>query len=52
MTPDEVHEIGLAEVARIRAEMKQVMNEVNFEGTLAEFFTFLREDPQFYFDGC
>ena len=50
MTPDEVHEIGLAEVARIRAEMKQVMNEVNFEGTLAEFFTFLREDPQFYFE--
>ena len=50
MTPDEVHEVGLAEVARIRAEMKQVMNEVNFEGTLAEFFTFLREDPQFYFD--
>ena len=50
MTPDEVHEIGLAEVARIRAEMKLVMEEVKFAGTLTEFFTFLREDSQFYFD--
>ncbi len=50
MTPDEVHQLGLSEVARIRAEMMQVKDEVNFKGSLAEFFTFLREDPQFYFE--
>ena len=48
ITPDEVHEIGLAEVARIRAEMERVKSWAGFEGTLAEFFTFLRTDPQFY----
>jgi len=50
MTPDEVHVLGLSEVARIRAEMMEVKEEVEFDGSLAEFFEFLREDPQFYFD--
>lgn len=49
MTADEVHEYGLKEVARIRAEMEKIKENVGFEGTLQEFFTFLREDPQFFF---
>jgi uncharacterized protein (DUF885 family) len=49
MTADEVHEFGLQEVARIRAEMELIKTQVGFEGTLQEFFTFLREDPQFFF---
>ncbi|MDJ0710418.1 MAG: DUF885 domain-containing protein [Woeseiaceae bacterium] len=50
MTPDEIHEIGLAEVARIHAEMQNVMNEVGFEGDLEEFFEYVNTDPQFFFD--
>lgn len=49
MTADEIHDIGLAEVARIRAEMETIKNTVAFDGTLAEFFVFMREDPRFYF---
>ena len=49
MTADEIHEYGLAEVARIRAEMEKIKSDVGFEGTLQEFFAFLREDPQFFF---
>lgn len=48
ITPDEVHELGLSEVARIRAEMDEVIEDVGFEGTFAEFLNFLRTDPQFY----
>jgi uncharacterized protein (DUF885 family) len=49
MTADEIHEYGLKEVARIRVEMEKIKADVGFEGTLQEFFTFLREDPQFFF---
>ncbi len=49
MTPDEVHQLGLDEVARIRGEMEAIKDEVGFGGTLQEFFTFVREDPQFYY---
>ena len=49
MTPEDVHEFGLAEVARIRAEMEAIKNQVGFEGTLEEFFVFVREDEQFYY---
>lgn len=49
MTADEVHQKGLEEVARIRAEMEAIMDTVNFDGTLKEFFTFTREDDQFYY---
>jgi uncharacterized protein (DUF885 family) len=49
MTADEIHEYGLQEVTRIRAEMEKIKEDVGFEGTLQEFFTFLREDPQFFF---
>ncbi len=48
VTPQEVHEIGLSEVARIRAEMAEVIREIGFEGSYAEFLDFLRTDPRFY----
>lgn len=48
MTPDEVHQIGLNEVARIRGEMNAIIKEVEFKGSFAEFLNFLRTDPQFY----
>ena len=50
MSPDEIHELGLAEVARIRGEMEEVARQVGFDGTLAEFFEFLKTDPQFFFE--
>lgn len=43
----EVHQIGLDEVARIKAEMEAIKEEVGFKGTLAEFFNHLRADPKF-----
>jgi uncharacterized protein (DUF885 family) len=49
MTPDQIHELGLSEVKRIRAEMERVKASTGFTGSLAEFFTFLRTDPRFYF---
>tara|TARA_R110002072_G_scaffold136124_3_gene278366 strand:- start:79975 stop:81858 length:1884 start_codon:yes stop_codon:yes gene_type:complete len=49
LTADEIHEIGLSEVARLRAEMEAIKEQVEFDGTLAEFFVFIREDDQFYF---
>ena len=48
MTPQEIHDIGLSEVARIRAEMDQIINAVEFDGDFAEFLEFLRTDEQFY----
>ncbi|MGW8368680.1 MAG: DUF885 domain-containing protein, partial [Gammaproteobacteria bacterium] len=50
MSAREIHELGLAEVARIRAEMEQVRDEVGFEGDLAAFFAFLKNDDAFYYD--
>ncbi|HZF16597.1 MAG TPA: DUF885 domain-containing protein [Steroidobacteraceae bacterium] len=49
LTPDEIHEIGLKEVARIHGEMVKVIAEVGFKGTFDEFLNFLRTDPQFYY---
>lgn len=48
MTPDEVHQIGLDNVARIHGLMRDIMDQVGFEGTLVEFFEFTRNDPQFF----
>ena len=48
-TPQEIHEIGLAEVKRIRAEMDAVMVASGFKGSYEEFKEFLRTDPRFYF---
>lgn len=47
-TPDEVHNIGLSEVARIRAEMDEVQKQAGFEGTFKEFQNHLRTSPEFY----
>jgi uncharacterized protein (DUF885 family) len=48
MTPEEIHRIGLEEVTRIRAEMEEIIREVEFEGDFAAFIEFLRTDPRFY----
>ena len=50
LTPDEIHEIGLREVARIRGEMEAVIDTVGFEGDIAAFNEVLRTDPQFYYE--
>jgi len=49
LTAEEIHQIGLDEVARIQAEMETIKQQVGFDGSLQEFFTFMREDEQFYF---
>jgi len=48
MTAAQVHKQGLTEVKRIRAEMDEVIKQVNFDGSFSEFVQFLRTDPQFY----
>ena len=48
MSADEVHAIGLSEVAKIKARMHAVMRELKYEGDLAAFLAFLRTDPRFY----
>ncbi|MHA7857929.1 MAG: DUF885 domain-containing protein [Henriciella sp.] len=48
MSSDEIHELGLAEVDRIHGEMRAIMAQVEFDGTLQEFFDFTRTDPQFF----
>jgi uncharacterized protein (DUF885 family) len=49
LTAEEIHQIGLDEVARIHEEIYTIMETVAFEGTLQEFFDFMRTDPQFYY---
>jgi uncharacterized protein (DUF885 family) len=48
LTADEIHQKGLSEVARIRAQMEKIIKEVNFDGSFADFLHFLRTDEQFY----
>ncbi|MEZ5544812.1 MAG: DUF885 family protein [Lysobacteraceae bacterium] len=48
LSPEEIHNIGLAEVARIRSEMDAIIRELEFKGDFAAFLHFLRTDPQFY----
>ncbi len=50
MSPDEIHRLGLDEVARIRGEMQTVIEEVGFDGDFDDFLRHLRTDPQFYYD--
>ena len=50
MTPGEIHQVGLDEVARIHEEMRRVMEVVGFEGDLGEFFEFVNTDEQFFYD--
>lgn len=48
LTADQIHELGLREVARIHGEMRAIMQQVGFTGTLAQFFDHTRTDPRFY----
>ena len=50
LTANEIHQIGLDEVARIHKEMNGIRNKVNFEGTLQDFFQFMKTDKQFYYN--
>ena len=50
LTANEIHEIGLLEVARIHGEMEGIMKQVGFVGSLQDFFEFMRTDQQFYYD--
>ncbi|MEX2667951.1 DUF885 domain-containing protein [Candidatus Uabimicrobium amorphum] len=48
ISPEEIHETGKREVARIRAEMEEIIRNVKFKGSFTDFLEFLRTDPQFY----
>ena len=52
MTPDDIHRLGLNEVKRIRGEMQLIIDELEFDGDFEAFLTFLRTDPQFYYDNA
>ncbi|MCA9795891.1 MAG: DUF885 domain-containing protein, partial [Candidatus Eremiobacteraeota bacterium] len=49
MTADEIHQLGLREVKRIRGEMEKIIEQVGFRGTFREFLDSLRTDPKFYY---
>ena len=49
LSPDQVHELGLAQVARIHGEMEAIKNKVGFQGTLQQFFAHIRDGDQFYY---
>ncbi len=49
MTADQIHELGLKEVERIHNEMRDIMKQVKYEGTLQDFFQFMKEDKRFYY---
>lgn len=50
LTADEIHQLGVSEVARIHTEMEDIKRQVGFEGSLQEFFNFMRENDDFYFE--
>ncbi|MDX1405466.1 MAG: DUF885 domain-containing protein [Woeseiaceae bacterium] len=50
MTPDEIHRVGLDEVKRIRDEMQLIIDELEFDGSFADFLHFLRSDSRFYYE--
>jgi uncharacterized protein (DUF885 family) len=49
LNPEQIHELGLSEVARIRKEMDETIARTGFKGSFAEFSTFLRTDPRFFY---
>jgi uncharacterized protein (DUF885 family) len=49
LTPDQIHDLGLAQVARIHAEMTALKDQTGFKGSLQDFFKFMREDKRFYY---
>ncbi|MEX2149806.1 MAG: DUF885 domain-containing protein [Steroidobacteraceae bacterium] len=50
LSADEIHDIGLREVARLHDDMRKVMKQVDFDGDLPAFFEFMRTDPRFYYE--
>ena len=50
LTPDEIHNIGLAEVKRIRSEMEQIIDDLDWDGDFNSFLNYLRTSPRFYYD--
>ncbi|WP_103071404.1 DUF885 domain-containing protein [Aquimarina sediminis] len=50
MTAEQIHELGLKEVERIHNEMRDIMKQVKYDGTLQDFFTYMKEDKKFYFE--
>jgi len=50
LTPEQIHQLGLSEVSRIRGEMDALIASTGFQGSFAEFSEFLRTDPRFYYD--
>ena len=50
LSPEEIHDIGLSEVKRIRSEMEAIKNQVGFNGDLSQFFKFLRTESRFYYN--
>ena len=52
LAPQQIHQVGVNEVARIRAQMEDLITKLKFKGSFQEFLTFLRTDPQFYYDNA
>lgn len=50
LTADEIHQTGLKEVDRLTKEMEVIKNKVNFEGSLQDFFVYIKKDPRFFYD--
>jgi uncharacterized protein (DUF885 family) len=50
LTPDQIHQLGLDEVKRIRGQMQEIIEELQFKGSFSDFLHFLRTDPQFYYE--
>jgi len=50
LTPDEIHQIGLDEIERIRKEMNEIIKQVNWDGDFNSFLNYLRTSPRFYYD--
>ena len=50
LTPDEIHQIGLDEIKRIRSEMDEIIKQVNWDGDFNSFLNYLRTSPRFYYD--
>ena len=50
LTPDEIHNIGLKEIERIRSEMEEIIESVNWDGDFNSFLNYLRTSPRFYYD--
>ena len=52
LTPDEIHNIGLKEIERIRSEMEQIIKDVDWDGDFLSFLNYLRTSPRFYYDNA